>query len=868
MKSSKKALAFALAAAMVVTAFPVTNAEAASTAKLSTTKVTVAAGTAKKQTKSIKVTTPSTWKSVKVKVSSSDKKIATVKASGKTVKVTAVKKGSAKVTVKVTAKKAGKAVSKTLKANVKVVGAGLKFTSDAAEVNTGATLALSVKKVPSVAKITYTSSDTTVATVSEDGVVTGVKAGKATITAESDYGKKVTKEITVADTVAKLSAVTQKASNAFDVTFTADASKAANKDNVKVTSADATAAEMSVKSVEFSKDGLTAHVTLFNNLKDGVAYNVVYDGVTVPFTAKVGEVATVEIKTTSAEKDVATKIEFTLLDANGIDVTPSVSLDATCLITATGNFTGSNLVKASTATITMGTVGDTADVTVTYNSNKAGAQDVTATQKVTCVANTATVGGAVFYQTASDVNATSLCGRFYNNKKSTIATAKLNGTSDPVYFCATDKNGDAINYDSYTVESANEGIALATATVSSGKYAELNLTGIAAGKTQVNITAEKNGVATYYTIPVEAKKAGVAASIKLTAKYTTMSDIDDPDYKNEIEAKLYDKDGNEVSGNFIFTDITKVATGSGINVTSSKNKATIVAAGANPQTYTIQVEGSDNVDGTKFTKNISFTVKKLDTSKKLNLSYQVEVSDNFKSKISPYTVASNAAVTSKLYATSNGLFAGYVRNNSGTIKVANGSVDPTTSTAITTLNVGVKYGTILFTETTKLVANGNKNATSGEAVKTSNEAASTFDIVSGQTINYEANDNDEIARTGSYSVVYYVTYKDKPAVTKQIAKSFNIANDVVVPTVTVLSKTPDTLDASGVKDKLITNVDMNNPESNASITVNSSTHKVAKNTEYSSNGTRYTVRNVEVSDVYGDMTWNFVVSINTTFRAE
>ena len=43
MKSSKKALAFALAAAMVVTAFPVTNAEAASTAKLSTTKVTVAA---------------------------------------------------------------------------------------------------------------------------------------------------------------------------------------------------------------------------------------------------------------------------------------------------------------------------------------------------------------------------------------------------------------------------------------------------------------------------------------------------------------------------------------------------------------------------------------------------------------------------------------------------------------------------------------------------------------------------------------------------------------------------------------------------------------------------------------------------------
>ena len=867
MKSSKKALAFALAAAMVVTAFPVTNAEAATTAKLNKKSVTVAAGTAAKQTKSIKVTTPSTWKSVKVKVSSSDKKIATVKASGKTVKVTAVKKGSAKVTVKVTAKKAGKAVSKTLKANVKVVGAGLKFTSDAAEVNTGATLALSVKKVPSTAKITYTSSDTAVATVSEDGVVTGVKAGKVTITAESDYGKKVTKEITVADTVAKLSAVTQKASNAFDVTFTADASKAANKDNVKVTSADATAAEMSVKSVEFSKDGLTAHVTLFNNLKDGVAYNVVYDGVTVPFTAKVGEVATVAIKTASAEKDVATKIEFTLLDANGIDVTPSVSLDATCLITATGTFTGSNLVKASTATITMGKVGDTADVTVTYNSNKAGAQDVTATQKVTCVANTATVGGDVFYQTAGDVNDLSKCGRFYNNKKSTVAVANLAGSSDPVYFCATDKNGDAINYDSYAVESANEGIALATVSTSDGKYAQIDLTGIAAGKTQINITAEKNGVATYYTIPVEAKKAGVAASIKVTEKYTTMSDVDDDDYSNTIEAQLYDKDGNKVAGNYIFTDVTKVATGHGISLTSSGNAATVDATGANPQTYTIQVEGSDNVDGTKFTKNISFTVKKLDTTKALNLSYQVEVSTaSFDGKISPYTVDKTDKVTTRLYATSNGLFAGYVRNAASGVQVAkNGAVTATTDTAIVALNSAVKYGTLTFTETSSLTGNGVK-ATSGDAVQTAKTDAE-YAITSGTAINYEANDFTNIARTGSYSAVYYVAYKNKTNVTKQISKSFTIANDVVVPTVTVLSKTPDTLDDAGVKDKLITNVDMNNLEANASITIPSSTVKVPANTTYSSNGTRYTVRNVQVSDKYS-MTWNFIVPINTTFRAE
>lgn len=908
MKSSKKALAFALAAAMVVTAFPVTNTEAATTAKLNKKSVTVAAGTAAKQTKSIKVTTPSTWKSVKVKVSSSDKKIATVKASGKTVKVTAVKKGSTKVTVKVTAKKAGKAVSKTLKANVKVVGAGLKFTSDAAEVNTGATLALSVKKVPSVAKITYTSSDTTVATVSEDGVVTGVKAGKATITAESDYGKKVTKEITVADTVAKLSAVTQKASNAFDVTFTADASKAANKDNVKVTSADATAAEMSVKSVEFSKDGLTAHVTLFNNLKNDVAYNVVYDGVTVPFTAKVGEVATVAIKTASAEKDVATKIEFTLLDANGIDVTPSANIDATCLVTATGNFTGSSLVKASTATITMGKVGDTADVTVTYNSNKTGAQDVTATQKITCVANTATVGGDVFYQTKNDTNKLSLAGRFYNNKKSAIATANLAGSSDPVYFCATNKNGDAINYDSYTVESANEGIALATVdTSSNGKYAKIDLTGIAAGKTQINIKAEKNGVATYYTVPVEAKKVGVAATMTVKAKYTMMSDVKDTAYVNTIEAQLYDKDGNKVAGNYIFTNISKVATGSDITVSGAQNgnKISYSAAGANAQTYTIQVEGSDNVDGKTITKNISFTVKHLDLDKKYDLSYQVEVdTSSFDGKISPYTIDKNGADSSKvktrLYATANGLFAGYVRATAGgSAKVSEEAqgVQATTKTAIDTVNVGAKYGTLLFTDdngSTKGLTDhdGDKEAVSGSALNNSGSVDTEFAVVTTSAIAIEWNNvdtnkkYDTIARTGSYSAVYYVVTKQaakdaQTATTKtgkyvapkvtNINKSFTIADEVVTPTVNVLSKTPDTLDETGAKACMITNVDMNNVEANASITVPN-----AASTDYSSNGTRYTVRNVEVKDDYtytdGAATklrvWNFTVPINTTFRAE
>lgn len=199
MKSFKKALAASLALAMVVTAVPVTPAEAATTAKLSAKSVTVAHGPAKDQTKSIKVTTPSAWKRVKVAVSSSDKKVATVKVSGKTVKVTAVKKGTAKVTVKVTAKKSGKAVKKTLTATAKVINGGLKFTETPSTVVLGSTLQLKTKTCPTAATVTYTSSDVSVATVDAKGVVTPVKTGKTTILAKNNYGSTAMLTLDVVD---------------------------------------------------------------------------------------------------------------------------------------------------------------------------------------------------------------------------------------------------------------------------------------------------------------------------------------------------------------------------------------------------------------------------------------------------------------------------------------------------------------------------------------------------------------------------------------------------------------------------------------------------------------------------------------------
>ena len=190
MKTSKKALAFALAAAMVVTAVPVTNAEAASTAKLSATKATLYTG----QSKTITLKTPSSWKSVKTPVVKTGKKsVATVKkVSTKKYTVKAVKAGTTKVYVKVTAKKNGKTVKKTLTSTITVKNPSLAVSA-ANEVAVGATESIKATVKPAGTKVTYTSSDANIATVDEKGVVTGVKAGDVTITAKAGATTKTVK---------------------------------------------------------------------------------------------------------------------------------------------------------------------------------------------------------------------------------------------------------------------------------------------------------------------------------------------------------------------------------------------------------------------------------------------------------------------------------------------------------------------------------------------------------------------------------------------------------------------------------------------------------------------------------------------------
>lgn len=121
---------------------------------------------------------------------SSDNEVATVSADGL---VTGVKAGAATISVK-----AGDEVKDSLAITVK------PYTVDISEENAviyvTKTVQLTAEKAPADAVLNWSSSDNEVATVSADGIVTGVKAGTATITAAGGSARDSV-QVTVKDTV-------------------------------------------------------------------------------------------------------------------------------------------------------------------------------------------------------------------------------------------------------------------------------------------------------------------------------------------------------------------------------------------------------------------------------------------------------------------------------------------------------------------------------------------------------------------------------------------------------------------------------------------------------------------------------------------
>ena len=234
-----------------------------------------------------------------------------------------------KVTYKTSKKKSAKAKTKKLTYTLTVAKASVALSGDSV-VAVGDTAALTTtKKASSRATITYISSDDTVATVdSATGAVTGVKAGKATITAKLVIGKDTaiaTKDVEVKNVILKSAA--QKKASQIVATFAGDTSKLDKKD-ITITNT-ANNVVYPVKAISVAADKKTVTIDTFSEMNDAKEYSVKYDGTEVKFTATDGVVADVALdKTTIVKGSAGSVVKAQFLDKNNIVVKEFTLSDA------------------------------------------------------------------------------------------------------------------------------------------------------------------------------------------------------------------------------------------------------------------------------------------------------------------------------------------------------------------------------------------------------------------------------------------------------------------------------------------------------------------------------------------------------------
>ena len=728
MKSSKKVLAFALAAAMVVTAVPATNAQAASTAKLSAKKATVYS----EGYKTVTVKTPKSWKSVKVTATSNKKSVAKVKkTAAKKIKVTGVKPGTAKVTVKVTyktsAKKNAKTQTKKLTYTMKVAKASVALSGDSAVAVGSTTKLTTTKKASSRAKITYTSSDDTIATVSEDGTVKGVKAGKATITAKLTIGKdtaKATQEVEVKNYV--LQSVAQTKSNTLQGVILGE-TKNIKATDIKITNT-ANQNVIAVKSVTPDKaDASKVTIETFADMKDGAKYTVELDGVAKEFTATDGVVTDVNVTPVTIPANTkGTEIKGQTVDKDGIvidefKVSEASSKNAELnLSTTQGYVDGDKLV--------LPTVGNKGTAEVKYhtykfdtNGNEIGAY----TKKIDI---TAVAEDAI---TTTGFNMT-FAGKTPNWDKDKTTNQLAIGSGKDAYFkFVGSDNKEITNYSEYSVVSSDDSILLLPKTPLTNSTTGVRVSGIKEGNAYINVLNKDGKV--IKSLPVVVTATGKLTNVTLGNTSLTISTT--AKITNSVSVKAVDQYDNDITAS------SKVNP-TGVNADATKaikaewnpaTKAVDVSATSDAEdgkTYTIKVEvKNDNV-----TVNRYFTVKtvKTETDVTKATDLRVEVSGLKDGKVD-MAVADDAdatkatkTVTVQVAAYDKGAKIGYVDN-------AKYEINNDKQSTVTSVSTGASISVV----SCSAVGVVSKNLEAGKSytvtVKTANKTfTTTFAVVDTQ----------------------------------------------------------------------------------------------------------------------------------------
>ena len=390
-----------------------------------------------------------------------------------------------KVTYKTSTKKSAKTKTKKLTYTLKVAKVGVALSGDSVVAIGNTTKLTNTKKNSSRAKITYTSSDDSIATVAADGTVTGVKAGKATITAKITVGKdsaETTKDVEVKNVILKSAA--QKKASQIVATFAGDTSKLDKKD-ITITNT-ANNVVYPVKAISVAADKKTVKIDTYSEMNDAKEYSVKYDGTEVTFTATDGTVADVGVSTTTIVKGTAgTEVKAQFLDKNQVVVKEFTLSDASNDGSVDFNFTENKGYTDGNKLVLLN-VGDTATAEVTYHTNKydqtTGAETGKITKKftITAVEDDATL---------SNFNYTINAKNTQVNWNIDVKTDNKLAVKDTAYaFFYIKNSSDADVTSQYSVESSDKSVLLLDKT-------PLTSAGDAKGSTGVAVTGVKAGTA-------------------------------------------------------------------------------------------------------------------------------------------------------------------------------------------------------------------------------------------------------------------------------------------------------------------------------------------------------------------------------------
>ena len=580
-----------------------------------------------------------------------------------------------KVTYKTSTKKNAKAKTKKLTYTMKVAKVGVALSGDSVVAIGSTTKLTNTKKNSSRAKITYTSSDDSIATVAADGTVTGVKAGKVTITAKITVGKDsatATKDVEVKKAILKSADQTEY--NKIEAVIVGD-TKDIKPADVKITNT-ATKATVAVKSISAKKGVENTYVIeTFTGMTDAKEYSVEYAGSTATFTATDNTVAKVALTKTEVPAGVKTPVQAVTKDAKGVvlgyfDLTNANSSKGqvtTALTITKGYVQGTDVY--------LPTVGDTMVAKITYHTGTFGT-DGTETGKIEDTATiTAVDPSTINYNYAVTI------GKAPSWKASSFKanTAIKVGNQENAYFRITDENGnDVSDYTVYSVETADPTKLVVDATTLSSTGVGSNavtINGVSAGDTYILVKKDGKVV---FSLPVQVQGKASATSVDLNK--TSVTVMDQSDVVVSIEAKLKDQYGSDMAiKSATVTNLAKPNENAKANfLTASVNdkKAVIAVTGSafttncptyyGTYTYKVTLKDTDNKEINRtFTVNF---VKKSDTQ-----AYQLSLPTEVNTTVGTDTAAKDILVSVSVDKMGNGAPIGtYSGDVEYTVKDSNG----------------------------------------------------------------------------------------------------------------------------------------------------------------------------------------------------